>query len=461
LRIADFGLKNQTTVFRQSAIQNPQSKIHTISPARNLAFRLIERIEARSLNSDAAVNDPEMERLDARDRHLAAEIIYGVLRRRATLDWLLAGRSSRPWKEIAPKTKIILRMGLYQLWALDRIPDHALVNDAVELAKRELGTGVSRYVNGLLRGLARLRPWNEKGWLDEAPEYAQCSLPPWLWTRWRKRFGRAAAKEYALTLLSPPRAAFRVGTEIYKVPESGPPFLNPSDIVPGAFFASDEAGGNGFPPEAYFQDEASQLIPWLAGPLNPGVRVWDACAAPGGKSAIFAAMPCEGMFLVSSDKSPRRAKHLRGVLSDASAAPLVLAADARIAPPCRSSFDLVCADVPCSGLGTLRRNPEIKWRIRPEDFNGLRETQLQILEGVSMAVRPGGQLLYSTCSTEPEENERVIEDFLETHRDFRLQAPVRPAGIERWTGKDMMVRTFPGRRLWDGFFAALLIRGNL
>ena len=434
-----------------------------ISPARNLAFRLIERIETRghSLNSDDAVNDPEMERLDARDRHLAAEIIYGVLRRRATLDWLLAERSSRPWKGISPKTKIILRMGLYQLWALDRIPDHALVNDAVELAKRELGTSVSRYVNGILRGLARLRPWNEKDWLCKAPEYARFSLPPWLWTRWRKRFGRAAAKEYALSLLSPPRAAFRIGAGIHKVPESGSPLLEPSDMVPGAFFASDDAGENGLPPGAYFQDEASQLIPWLAGPLNPGVRIWDTCAAPGGKSAVFAGMSCEDMILVSSDRNPRRAEHLRGVLSETVAAPLVLAADARHAPPFRSAFDLVCADVPCSGLGTLRRNPEIKWRIRPEDFNGLRETQLQILASVSEAVRPGGRLLYSTCSTEPEENERVIEDFLETHPDFRLQAPACPAGIDRWTGKDMMVRTFPARRLWDGFFAALLVRGNL
>ena len=426
-----------------------------VSPARNIAFSLIERVETRRLNSDAAINDPEMERLDARDRHLAAEIIYGVLRRRATLDWLLAGRSSRPWKEIALKTKIVLRMSLYQLWMLDRIPDHAIVNDAVELAKRELGAGVSRYVNGILRGLARERPWNENGWLDKAPEYARVSLPPWLWTRWRKRFGRAEAKQYALSLLSPPRAAFRIVSPGIFHGDSAS--MEQSDIVPEAFFAADEDLVNGIPPGAYFQDEASQLIPWLAGTPEPGIKIWDACAAPGGKSAIFAAMPCEGMFLVSSDMSPRRAEHLHGVLR-AAAAPLVLAADARLRPPFRSAFDLVCADVPCSGLGTLRRNPEIKWRIRPEDFGGLHETQSQILASVSTAVRPGGRLLYSTCSTEPEENERVIAEFLETHPDFRLQAPEYPAGIVRWTGSDLMVRTFPARRVWDGFYAALLVR---
>ena len=424
-----------------------------ISPARIIAFSLIERIEERRLNSDDAVNDPEMERLDPRDRHLAAEIIYGVLRLRAALDWMLAERSSRAWKEIAPKAKIILRMSLYQLWKLDRIPDHALVNDAVEMTKRELGTGVSRYINGILRGFTRQRP--QDGMFDKAPEYAQVSLPPWLWARWRKRFGRRIAKEYALSLLSHPRAAFRIGCG------ASCPSINTliqSNIVPGAFFAGGGECGEGLPAQAYFQDEASQLIPWLAGPLKPRVSVWDACGAPGGKSAVFASMPCEGMFLVSSDGNPKRVEHLRNVLRESGAPALVLAADARFSPPFRFMFDLVCADVPCSGLGTLRRNPEIKWRIRPEDFKGLAETQSRILAGVSTHVRPGGLLLYSTCSTEPEENERVIENFLETHTDFRLQAPESPVGIERWTGSDMMARTFPSRRLWDGFFAALLAR---
>ena len=429
-----------------------------ISPARNIAFRLIEQIEARRVNSDDAVNDPEMERLDPRDRHLAAEIIYGVLRRRATLDWVLSGRSTRPWKGIAPKAKIILRMSLYQLWMLDRIPDHALVNDAVELAKIELGHGVSRYVNGVMRGLARIRPWKENNWLDKAPENVQVSLPQWLWARWQKRFGRAVTKEYALSLLLPPRAVFRFTSGIQQPDSFVPEDIEQSEIVPGAFFIKSTIHNPQSAIPNRIQDEASQLIPWLSGPLIPGMRIWDACAAPGGKSAVFAAMPCKGMFLVSSDRSPRRAEHLCGVLRETAFAPLTLAADARVAPPFCCEFDLVCADVPCSGLGTLRRNPEIKWRIQPGDFNGLRETQDQIIANVSKAVRPGGRLLYSTCSTEPEENERVIKRFLETHPDFRIQAPEYPAGIERWTGKDMMVRTFPTGRLWDGFFAALLVK---
>jgi 16S rRNA (cytosine967-C5)-methyltransferase len=444
------------------------------SVSRQLAFDLLTRIEARRLHSDAAVNSPEMAGLDVRDRHLATEIIYGVLRHRGVLDWLLRTHSSRPWQGTAPGAKIILRMGLYQLWKMDRVPDHALVNDAVDMARHECGAGVAKYVNGILRQLARLRPWERDGWLSDAPEHVGVSLPSWLWGRWRKRFGRERAREFALSLLVPPAAAFRLpGGD---ADEAGGSCLcsgfRKSEIVPGAYLpdvpdekANEKTDGRDgvAPPGVYFQDEASQLVPFLAGPLSPGSRVWDACAAPGGKSAIIAEMAemaGTGTLLVASDMNLRRVEHLRGVLANVSsgATPLVFVADARFAPPFRAGFDLVCADVPCSGLGTLRRNPEIKWRIQPEDLKALQKTQARILASVASAVRPGGRLLYSTCSTEPEENEQVVGDFLETHGDFQLETPPQPAGIERWTGKDRMVRTFPSARLWDGFFAARLRR---
>ena len=453
------------------------------APSRQLAFRLLERIGANRLHSDDAVNSPEMANLSILDRHMVTEIIYGVLRYRATLDWLLKAHSSCSWQGIATSVKIILRMSLYQLWKMDRVPDHALVNDAVEIAKRTSGPGVARYVNGILRQLTRLRPWEEKDWLATAPEHVGVSLPPWLWTRWRKRFGRKMAREFALSLLTPPLLVFRLhdrmadGLDDRLEHEADDPCLDygfrKSEIVPGTYIAdrkselTSHVGAyfqsayfqSAYFQSAYFQDEASQMIPHLAGPLPSGSRVWDACAAPGGKSAILAGMMDESGVLVSSDMNPRRMEHLRGVLRDAAGA-LVLAADARLAPPFRSGFDLVCADVPCSGIGTLRRNPEIKWRIQPGDLKTLQKTQQQILHGVATAVRPGGRLLYSTCSTEPEENEQVVEDFLKIHADFRLEAPAQPAGMERWIGADLMVRTFPGTRLWDGFFAALLVRSR-
>ena len=136
----------------------------------------------------------------------------------------------------------------------------------------------------------------------------------------------------------------------------------------------------------------------------------------------------------------------------------LMVADASRPPPFRAPFDAVLADVPCSGLGTLRRNPEIKWHFRPEDFPSLQRTQKQILGSISAIVRPGGRLLYSTCSTESEENEQVIASFLDSHEDFTMIRPTNPPGIEKWICPDGMVRTFPGTRLWDGFFAALLVR---
>jgi len=436
-----------------------------ISPARKLAYNLLLRIEDRRLHSDDAVNSPKMALLDERDRRLATELIYGVLRRQAPLDWLLARVGSRPWKETDVGARVILRMSLYQLWLMDRIPDHALVNDAVELAGKELGNGIDKYVNGILRQLTRSRPWNEEAWLQKAPEWVQVSLPQWLWTRWRKRFGREHAREFALSLNQPPPVWFRV-SEISRGKDGCDYFPSldmESDIVPGAFLFKMPAGESREKvlksPDIRFQDEASQLIPFLPGPLRPGCLVWDACAAPGGKSALIAEMLGSEGRLVSSDRNLRRAEHLRRFLKNSGAIhPSVIVADARHSPPFSESFDFVLADVPCSGLGTLRRNPEIKWRVCPDDFAALQETQQRILNNIADAVCPGGRLLYSTCSTEPEENERVVENFLKTRTDFRLEKPTHPAGIENWTGNDGMVRTFPGTRLWDGFFAALFVR---
>jgi 16S rRNA (cytosine967-C5)-methyltransferase len=133
-------------------------------------------------------------------------------------------------------------------------------------------------------------------------------------------------------------------------------------------------------------------------------------------------------------------------------------ADAAKSLPFRCSFDAVLADVPCSGLGTLRRNPEIKWNFKPAKLISLKQVQKQILHNVSQAVRAGGRLLYSTCSTEPEENEEIIGDFLRLHPAFSLERPTYPSGIDLWVGEDRMMRTFPSPRLWDGFFAALLVR---
>ena len=423
-----------------------------ISPARRVSLGLLERIESRRLHSDDALNSPAMERLEVRDRHLVTEIVYGTLRWRGPLDHLLAARSARPWAEVEPATRTLLRMSLYQMWKMGRVPDHAVCNDAVELARRESGRGSDRYVNGILRGLGRARPWERPGFLDGAPGWVRLSLPRWLYQRWVRRWGAAQAEEFALSLNRPPRAAFRLtGAE----GEGETPPGESSPLVPGARLSLDEAPPGG---RAHLQDEASQLMPHLFGPAGQGGRVWDACAAPGGKTAVLG-----GIFgrVVSSDISPGRVRRMLELLRAQGVRPGgVIVADAGGPAPFGVEFDAALADVPCSGLGTLRRNPEIKWNFRPEEFAALGRVQAAILRGVSQSVAVGGRLLYSTCSTEPEENERVVEYFLGAHPGFRIEEPRYPEGVAAWVGTDGCVRTFPSARRWDGFFAALLRRWN-
>jgi len=400
--------------------------------------------------------------IEPRDRRLVTEIVYGTLRWQETLDYVLSKLSSRPWHDVTLGAKILLRMSLYQLWRMNRIPDHALVNDAVELAKRELRKGIDKYLNGILRRLTRNRLWRESSFLKDAPDWVQVSMPKWLWERWCSRFGRDGAKEFALSLNIQPHAAFRIiGNS--KQFENIPSGSIPSDIVPDAFIrnpSKEESEENASQYDnVQFQDEASQLIPYLLGPISSGLRVWDACAAPGGKTASLIKIVGKTDHVISSDLRFERAERMVRLLRNAGAdASNVLVADASLPSPFQNCFDVILADVPCSGLGTLRRNPEIKWHFKPEEFALLQKTQKQILNNVAEALRPGGRLLYSTCSTESEENEQVITSFLESHQDFHLLSPMHPKGIERWIGTDLMVRTFPGNRLWDGFFAALLIR---
>jgi len=428
-----------------------------ISPARRISFDLLYKIDSGRVFSDNVLNSDIMYTVDVRDRHLITEIVYGTLRRKSLLDYILARASSKPWEDVETGTKVLLRMSLYQLWFMDRIPDHALVNDAVELSKVLLRGNIYRYLNGILRQLARTPPWKDESFLNETPKYIQVSLPKWLWNRWKQRYGEDTASEYAESLNNPPTHALRMDkvTDVSRFPFT----VHPSDIVPGAFIGNKikEEKYRNFYSNMSFQDEASQLIPHLFGDLRGGI-VWDACAAPGGKTAVL----CENMSgsgrVVASDISRKRMGRLRDMLDRSRSRAEILVADAKGPLPFRVGFDAVIADVPCSGLGTLRRNPEIKWRFRSSDLPRLQKNQLSIIESVSNNVRLGGRMIYSTCSTEPEENEAVVGAFLDMHHDFRIVRPSNPSGIDALLCKDCMVRTFPSTRRWDGLFAVLMMR---
>lgn len=420
-----------------------------IAPARVAANEVLQRIEMERAHSDDALHSGTIDGLDPRDRNLATEIVYGTLRWQSWLDYAVETAVARDFARVDQKTKILLRLSTYQLARMDRLPDHAVIHDAVELAKQHLRRNASGFVNGVLRSLARQRPWKTPEFHRDCPLWTRVSLPRWLWERWQSRFGSDLACEFALSLNRKPCRAVRKRRDVQ---EDG---MIPSDLVPGAYLCDDGK------PEAegwHYQDEGSQLVPFL---LNPGEGdlVWDACAAPGGKSAILLEMCGPGGLVVSSDLDQGRVRTMSEAMrAENEAKCALLVADACKPSPFNARFHGVLADVPCSGLGTLRRNPEIKWRMREEWLPRLQSKQRTILDAVSEAVRPGGKLLYSTCSTEPEENEAVVYGFLASHPEFRIVRPGYPKGVDSWLDSNGLFRSFPTARLWDGFFAALMVR---
>lgn len=358
-----------------------------IASARIAAFNALCRIILASVHSDDALNSEDISELDARDRNLATEITYGTLRWQSWLDYVLTGAVSRPRRAVEQPIVILLRMSLYQMSLMGRVPAHAVINDAVELARRAQMERASGFVNGVLRTLDRKRPWLLPDFHRDCPIWVRASLPRWLWQRWESRFGTDRAFEYAASLNRPPRPAIRLvngeSSAIESIIGAG---WTRSEIMPGTYLAANEEraipGG-----DWYSMDEASQLVPCLFGSVDGG-RIWDACAAPGGKSAVLCERCGPRGVVVSSDSDPERARRMRDRLKSYNPdRSCVLIMDAQTPPGFGPSFDAVLADVPCSGLGTLRRNPEIKWRLKPEQFGRLSARQNSILGQVASAVR--------------------------------------------------------------------------
>jgi 16S rRNA (cytosine967-C5)-methyltransferase len=421
-----------------------------IAPARIAALNSLIRIEMRAEHSDDVLHSANAADLDSRDQNLHMEIVYGTLRWRAWLDAILCETISRSWESVQPKARVLLEFSLYQMARMDRVPDRAVIHDAVELAKTHLRPGGAGFVNGVLRTLGRQRPWTKPDFHKDLPVWTQASLPKWLWQRWENRFGMERAFEYALSLNQPLHAAFRISAEGDAPHPAG---ARLSDLVPGAWIST-QSMTREERETLHLQDEASQLVPHLPGDIC-GQILWDVCASPGGKNAIFIERTGSNGKVISSDLSENRARALRDLWGGH---PEVVVADARQGAPFRFFFDGVAVDVPCSGLGTLRRNPEIKWRMQAEKLKEYGDRQKRMLQSAAQVVRPEGWLLYSTCSTEPEENEDVVRDFLAANPEFYLARPEYPAGIEAWLDEEGFFRSYPGPRLWDGFFAALLLR---
>jgi len=385
-----------------------------IAPARKLAFEVLRLVEAGGYAADLLHYRGGA--LEARDAALATELVLGVLRRQSQLDFLIEHFSGRKAGGLDSEVRISLRLALYQLRHLDRVPEHAAVSDSVELVKQAGKGSAAGLVNAVLRKVHR-RPVT---WPDRATELA---LPAWLLDRWERHYGRETAERMAQAALVAPDTYVRVP------PSTAPPqnLRLEATEIPGCFRVLE-----GRPVGLRIQDISSQAVVLLL-ELRPGLTFLDLCAAPGNKTAQALE---SGVRAIACDRHWARLAGMKSL-----GCPLV-ATDATVSLPFTRRFDRILLDAPCSGTGTLARNPEIKWRLKPADLAELHARQGELLRQALQRLAPGGRLVYSTCSLEPDENEAVVEEVL---GDSGVEAALEPY----W-------RRLPGREPGDGFFAAVL-----
>lgn len=387
-----------------------------ISPARRVAFETLKTVADGGYASDALREHSHD--LPPRDAALAAQIVFGVLRWQGQLDYLIQHYSRRPAQDLDEPVLLALRAAIFQLRYLERIPPHAAVHESVEFVKAR-----KRAASGLTNAVLRKVNREPVRWPDLPTEL---SCPPWLLARWSNHFGAEAAQSIARAALEEP-AAF-----VHLSPGSAiPPGVSLAETsVPGAYRLLSD-----LPPDMRLHDISSQsVVPLLA--IRPGDRYLDLCAAPGNKTRQ--ALEASPLLAVACDISHKRLREVPPLC------PRVVL-DATEPLPFAIRFDRIFIDAPCSGTGTLARNPEIKWRLRPDDLPRFQQRQVAILSQAAPALASGGRLLYATCSLEQEENEEVIRQFLAEHRSFRRTH-------ESWR--------LPGRDEGDGFYTALLERSS-
>ena len=463
-------------------LQSKSKKI--ISPARRAAFEILRRVEVEDAYASVLLSTLD-ESLRDDDRALCHELVLGVLRWRLWLDRTLEHFANRRMEQMDPSVRLALRLGLYQLRFLSRIPPSAAVNESVELVHAAKLRSAGTFVNAVLRRASREPEYDPAASIADADEKLaiQTSHPEWLIKRWADAFGTEEAAALTQANNQPAPTAFRFTARSAKSEASERQIIedlktagaeiSSSMIAPDAWrvrFETANAGRDAGAPQAkmpaplrelshkgliYFQDEASQLVAHLVGARSNDC-VLDVCAAPGSKTTQVSAL-APAATIVAGDFFEHRLRTLNELAKQQGADGIgSIAHDATLPLPFADrSFDRVLVDAPCSGTGTLRRNPEIRWRLKPSDIAELSQKQKLILASASAPVRAAGRLVYSTCSVEPEENEDVVRNFLEEHQDFRRLRLDAPADSQTEEGA---IRTWPHRHETDGFFIAAFMR---
>jgi len=447
-----------------------------VSPSRAAAFDILIRVERESSYASELLHSRTYDRLSVVDHSLMTEIVMGVLRWQSLLDFEIAKCSAKPLSKLDLEIVTAFRIALYQLRWLDRVPARAAIHESVELVKRARKRSAAPFVNAVLRKLVSdASPDRKVSRLENSSVEALSAAsahPLWLVERWTQAYGLDIARRICEHDQSVPVTAIRLrrpGAEAqlkHEGIEIAPGFLLASArrLVHGDVTRSSAVRAG----SCVIQDEASQLVAALVG---QGTRILDCCAAPGGKTLAIADRNLDAN-IAAVDLHAHRARLLRKLLRandpaiEAESRIGVVAADARELP-FAAVFDRVLADVPCSGTGTLSRNPEIKWRLTPQDLVELRARQVAILSSAMAHVVHHGRLVYSTCSLEREENEEVIERCMAGHSSFRVidcgteldrlqQSSELISSEISSLVRGPYLRTLPGVHPCDGFFAAIL-----
>ena len=451
-----------------------------VSPARKAASDILLSVIAERAFATPLLASERISRLSREDRSLTTELVLGVLRWQRQLDFLIERYSDRPLEKIDLKVLIALRLAIYQLRFLSRVPAHAAINEAVNLVRNQRLKSAAPFANAVLRAAQRELETNIRAMLADAQplnsDAIELSFPEWLIRRWTKRFGDAEARELAFALNQTPRVAFRFNalrkpvTDTMAWLKANGIEISQSEIAESAFVvtsgsisAESDAVREGW---LYLQDESSQLVALLAGSSvsaeQTHVKLLDLCAAPGSKSTQIASMLGSGSMVVCSDLYRHRRRSLQSIahrLGVRNTRPVVLDASLPLAFG-RDEFDAVLVDAPCSGLGTLGRHPEIKWRLEEYELARLAELQRVLLENAAASLKTSGILTYSVCSTEPEEGEDVIARFRAEHSQFR--DITRERMIELGIAPDLLLtsdfgaRTFTNRHGSESFFFCVL-----